>query len=126
MSRLHYILDHARQLTRFAAVGFTCFIVSIGVLTGLHELAGVYYLVAYGAAFVVSSTLGYLLNGRFTFGTQGAVEFVSRQTLLEDLISRLSTTKAGGLEPFEALLRVKIARGVPVGTELVAVRERTP
>ncbi len=72
MSRLRHILDHARQLTRFAAVGLTCFIVSLGVLTGLHELAGVYYLVAYGAAFVVSSTLGYLLNGRFTFGTQGA------------------------------------------------------
>jgi putative flippase GtrA len=72
MSRLHHILDHARQLTRFAAVGLTCFIVSLGVLTGLHELAGVYYLVAYGAAFVVSSTLGYLLNGRFTFGTQAA------------------------------------------------------
>lgn len=72
MSRLHHILDHARQLTRFAAVGLTCFIVSIGVLTGLHELAGVYYLVAYGAAFVVSSTLGYLLNGRFTFGTRVA------------------------------------------------------
>jgi putative flippase GtrA len=72
MSRLHHILDHARQLTRFAAVGLTCFIISIGVLTGLHELAGVYYLVAYGAAFVVSSTLGYLLNGRFTFGTQVA------------------------------------------------------
>ena len=71
MSRLRHILDHARQLTRFAAVGLTCFIVSLGVLTGLHELAGVYYLVAYGAAFVVSSTLGYLLNGRFTFG-QGA------------------------------------------------------
>jgi hypothetical protein len=67
-----------------------------------------------------------ILAGTTTFGTQGAVEFVSRQTLLEDLISRLSTTQAGGLKPFEALLRVKIARGVPVGTELVAVRERTP
>jgi putative flippase GtrA len=66
------MLDHARQLTRFAAVGLLCFTVSIGVLTGLHEVAGVHYLIAYGAAFVASSTLGYLLNARFTFGTQGA------------------------------------------------------
>ena len=27
------------------------------------------------------------------------------------------------MKPFEAVLRVKIARGVPVGTELVALRE---
>lgn len=72
MTRLQYILDHARQLTRFAAVGLFCFLIGIGVLTGLHELAGVYYLVAYGASFIVTSTLGYILNGRFTFGIQGA------------------------------------------------------
>jgi putative flippase GtrA len=33
----------------------------------LHELAGVHYLFAYVTAFVVTSTLGYLLNGRYTF-----------------------------------------------------------
>jgi putative flippase GtrA len=71
MSRLQYLLDHARQLTRFAAVGLFCFVIGIGVLAGLHELAGVYYLVAYGASFVVTSALGYVLNGRFTFGTRG-------------------------------------------------------
>lgn len=65
------MFDHALQLTRFAAVGLFCFVIGIGVLTGLHELAGVYYLLAYGASFVVSSTLGYILNGRFTFGTKG-------------------------------------------------------
>jgi hypothetical protein len=30
----------------------------------------------------------------------------------------------GPIRPFEALVRVKIARGVPVETELVAVRAR--
>ena len=58
---------HALQLLRFCAVSLFCFALGLGVLTGLHELAGVYYLVAYGASFVVTSALGYLLNGRYTF-----------------------------------------------------------
>ena len=58
---------YARQLARFAAVSLFCFALGLGVLTGLHELAGVHYLVAYAASFVVTSTLGYLLNGRYTF-----------------------------------------------------------
>jgi putative flippase GtrA len=61
------MLGHARQLARFSAVSLFCFALGIGILTGLHELAGVHYLVAYVASFVVTSTLGYLLNGRFTF-----------------------------------------------------------
>jgi len=67
-----------------------------------------------------------ILAGTTTFGTQGAVEFVSRQNSVRDLLSRLGVTKAGDLKPFEALLRVKVARGVPVETELVAVRKRAP
>lgn len=67
-----------------------------------------------------------ILAGTTTFGTQGAVEFVSRQDSVANLLSRLSVTKATELKPFEALLRVKVARGVPVETELVAVRKRTP
>jgi putative flippase GtrA len=58
---------HALQLVRFCAVSLFCFALGLGVLTGLHELAGVHYLVAYVASFVVTSTLGYLLNGRYTF-----------------------------------------------------------
>jgi hypothetical protein len=67
-----------------------------------------------------------ILAGTTTFGTQGAVEFVSRQNSVADLLARLSVKKTDDLEPFEALLRVKIARGVPVETELIAVRKRTP
>jgi putative flippase GtrA len=58
---------HALQLARFSAVSLFCFALGLGVLTGLHELAGVHYLLAYVASFVVTSTLGYLLNGRYTF-----------------------------------------------------------
>jgi putative flippase GtrA len=55
------------QLARFCGVSLGCFVLGLGVLSGLHELAGVHYLVAYVASFVVTSSLGYLLNGRYSF-----------------------------------------------------------
>lgn len=55
------------QLARFCAVGLTCFALGLAVLTGLHDLAGVNYLVAYAVSFVLCSVAGYLLNARFTF-----------------------------------------------------------
>lgn len=67
-----------------------------------------------------------ILAGTTTFGTQGAVEYVCRQTSVEELLLRMSVSKNGALNPFEALLHVKVARGVPVETELVALRKRTP
>jgi hypothetical protein len=64
-----------------------------------------------------------ILAGTTTFGTQGAVEFVCRQDSVEKLLHEIPDS--GGLaKPFEALVRVKIARGVPVESELVAVRAR--
>ena len=59
------------QLARFCAVSLFCFGLGLAVLTGLHELAGVHYLLAYVASFVVTSTVGYLLNGRYTFRARG-------------------------------------------------------
>lgn len=64
-----------------------------------------------------------ILAGTTTIGTQAAAEFVCRQDSLEQLLLRLSVSGNGQMKPFEAVLRVKIARGVPVGTELVALRE---
>ena len=64
-----------------------------------------------------------ILAGTTTIGTQAAAEFVCRQDSLEQLLLRLSVSGNGRMKPFEAVLRVKIARGVPVGTELVALRE---
>jgi hypothetical protein len=40
------------------------------------------------------------------------------------LVREIPEASGGGMRPFDALLRVKITRGVPVGTELVAVRAR--
>jgi hypothetical protein len=65
-----------------------------------------------------------ILAGTTTFGTQGAVEFVCRQESVEKLMHEVSGSATGPIKPFEALVRVKIARGVPVETELVSVRVR--
>jgi len=64
-----------------------------------------------------------ILAGTTTFGTQGAVEFVSRADSVERLLKQMPGS-ASEIKPFEALVRVKIARGVPLETELVALRER--
>lgn len=65
-----------------------------------------------------------ILAGNSTFGTQAAVEFVCREDSLKELLQRLNVSKVRDLKPFEALLRVKIAHGVPVTADLVAVRPR--
>jgi hypothetical protein len=67
-----------------------------------------------------------ILAGNTTIGTQAAVEYVCRQSSLEELLLRLSVSQDGELKPFEAVIRVKVARGVPVETELVAIRKTTP
>ena len=66
-----------------------------------------------------------ILAGTTTIGTQAAVEYVCRQNSVEDLLKRLSVSDSGEIKPFE-VLRVRVLRGVPVETELVALRKRTP
>ncbi|HVH70407.1 MAG TPA: hypothetical protein VNB49_04765 [Candidatus Dormibacteraeota bacterium] len=64
-----------------------------------------------------------ILAGATTIGTQAAVEYVCQQNSLEELLLRLSVSNSGELKPFEAVIRVRVARGVPVGSELVALRK---
>jgi len=64
-----------------------------------------------------------ILAGTTTIGTQAAVEYVCQQNSLQELLLRLSVSNSGELKPFEAVLRVKVARGVPVSSELVALRK---
>ena len=64
-----------------------------------------------------------ILAGATTIGTQAAVEYVCQQASLEELLQRLAVSNSAELKPFEAVIRVKVARGVPVGTELVALRK---
>ena len=71
-----------------------------------------------------SSSSIMILAGTTTFGTQGAVDFLCRENSVQDLLRQLSVSKAGQLKPFEAVLHVKIARGVPVQMDLVALRRK--
>lgn len=80
-------------------------------------------------ALLPGSTAGHwtmILAGTTTFGTQGTVQFVCREKSVQDLMLRLALSSSGEAKPFEALIHVKIEKGVPVGTDLVALRERNP
>ena len=68
--------EHLLQLTRFCAVGVACLGLGLAVLAGLHNVAGVNYLVAYVATFILINVAGYLLNARFTFFA-GSVDHAS-------------------------------------------------
>jgi len=64
-----------------------------------------------------------ILAGTTTIGTEAAVEYVCQPDYLEQLLLRLAVSNSGELKPFEAVLHVKVTRGVPVGSELVALRK---
>lgn len=64
-----------------------------------------------------------ILAGTTTIGTQAAAEYVCRADSLQQLLLRLSVSGNGEMKPFEAVLHVKVARGVPIGSELVALRQ---
>ena len=63
-----------------------------------------------------------ILAGTTTIGTQAAVEFVTRENYLNDLLTKMRVSKPEELKPFEALIQVKVAKGVPVESSLVALR----
>ncbi len=61
-----------------------------------------------------------ILAGTTTLGTQAAVEYVTHEGSIETLESRIPHWQPGAL--FEALLHVRVMRGVPVASDLLAVR----
>ena len=70
------------KLARFCIVGLACFGLGLAILAGLHGAAGVNYIVAYVASFVITNIIGYLLNARFTFDYKapshlGAVRYMA-------------------------------------------------
>jgi hypothetical protein len=67
-----------------------------------------------------------ILAGTTTMGTQAAVEFVCQQSSIEELLQRLKVPASGELQPFEVVLRVKVTRGVPVESDIIAVRGGNP
>jgi hypothetical protein len=67
-----------------------------------------------------------ILGGTTTLGTQAAAEYVTRANDLTELLQRLHVSRSEDLKPFEALLRIRIAAGVPVETDLLSVRSKKP
>jgi hypothetical protein len=65
-----------------------------------------------------------VLAGTTTIGTQAAAEFVTRESNLAELVSRVGKSSAGQILPFEAVIHVKVVGGVPVTTRLVALHRR--
>jgi hypothetical protein len=63
-----------------------------------------------------------ILAGASTIGTQAAVEYVCHEDSLNQLLARLGVEAKTELKPFEVVLRVKVARGVPVESDIVALR----
>jgi len=63
-----------------------------------------------------------ILAGTTTIGTQAAVEYVTRENYLHDLLNGMNVRKPAELKPFEAVIQVKVAKGVPVESSLVALR----
>jgi hypothetical protein len=55
-------------------------------------------------------------------GTQAAVEYVCHEDSLSQLLTRLGVPPSGEVKPFEVVLHVKVARGVPIESEIVAIR----
>jgi hypothetical protein len=64
-----------------------------------------------------------ILAGTTTFGTEGAVEFASQPESVQKILRQIPGS-ASQMKPFEALVRVKIVRGVPLEGELVTLRLR--
>jgi len=58
--------------------------------------------------------------GTTTIGTQGAVEFLCRPESVRQLLDHMGPGHAG--DGFEAVLHVKVTKGVPVASEIVAFR----
>jgi hypothetical protein len=61
-----------------------------------------------------------VLAGTTTMGTQAAAEFVSRDSTLKTLVDEIPG-RGAAIKPFEAVIRVRIAGGVPVESTIVAL-----
>jgi hypothetical protein len=70
------------------------------------------------------SNVAVILAGTTTIGTQAAVEFVCRPASVSTLVERVGQNSSGEIGTFEAVIRVKVSRGVPVKSELVALHRR--
>jgi hypothetical protein len=64
-----------------------------------------------------------ILAGRSTISTEAAVDYVCDPRSLRELLQHMNLSKSSDPKPFEALIRVKIAKDVPIETQLVDFRQ---
>ncbi len=64
-----------------------------------------------------------ILAGTSTIGTQAAIDSVCDRDFLEELLRHVNVATGSDLNPFEALLQVKVADDVPLQAQLLAVRK---
>jgi putative flippase GtrA len=85
---------HGVQLARFCIVGALCYVTGMAVLLCLCELGGFHYVIGYLGAFLVTNTMGYLLNGRFTFGAASAEHASMARYMLVNFVLLAANTLA--------------------------------
>jgi hypothetical protein len=64
-----------------------------------------------------------ILAGTTTIGTQAAVEFVTDPSHVQELLGRLGAKTREEVSPFESVIRVKVSKGVPVESTIVALHK---
>ncbi|HEX4030441.1 MAG TPA: helix-turn-helix domain-containing protein [Terracidiphilus sp.] len=64
-----------------------------------------------------------ILAGASTVGTEAAVDYACDPDTVKNLLHRLNIQPGSGMNPFEALLRVRISNDVPLTVELVKFRK---
>jgi len=64
-----------------------------------------------------------ILAGTTTIGTQAAVEFVTDPNRLQMLLNQLGAKKREEITPFESVIRIKVSKGVPVESTIVALHK---
>ena len=62
-----------------------------------------------------------ILAGTTTIGTQAAVEYVTDSNHLQTLLNQLSAKKREDITSFESVIRIKVSKGVPVESTIVAL-----
>ena len=64
-----------------------------------------------------------ILAGTTTIGTQAAVEFVTDPNHLQTLLNQLGAKSREEIRPFESVIRIKVSKGVPVESTIIALHK---
>jgi hypothetical protein len=62
-----------------------------------------------------------ILAGTTTFGTQAAVSFVCDPDRLRELLQAVTGSPNRDIRPFQAVLRIRISKGVPILSTIAAL-----